>query len=268
MHKRLDMQEVKTKAQVDKVYEEYQKFIKVSEMPKYKFKYVNQKGTTIAEERYEHNAYYLIVANTLCTADYKAAAKGILFHEFTHILDEEELVQMYGFSHEDRNTQYVYKEVHAEQIKALYLLGCKTIDDTESIDKERISFQYNKKLYNIYDYLIVYQQELRGNIKQIENAIQKNTKINIYEFNNILNRIFYYVGIASIYLKYCDVNAYEELDIKDVWGYYGYGLDYLLKEFIKNPIGHHTRELIEAMSKMRLLIIVYFNKLGIIDDTL
>ena len=88
MHKRFDMQEVKTKAQVDKAYEEYQKFIKVSEMPKYKFKYVNQKGTTIAEERYENNTYYLIVANTLCTADYKAAAKGTLFHEFTHILDE------------------------------------------------------------------------------------------------------------------------------------------------------------------------------------
>lgn len=37
MHKRLDIQEVKTKAQVDKAYEEYQEFIKVSEMPKYKF---------------------------------------------------------------------------------------------------------------------------------------------------------------------------------------------------------------------------------------
>lgn len=268
MHKRLDMQEVKTKAQVDKAYEEYQKFIKVSEMPKYKLKYVNQKGTTIAEERYENNAYYLIVANTLCTADYKAAAKGTLFHEFTHILDEEELVQMYGFSHEDRNTPYVYKEVHAEQIKTLHLLGCKTIDDTGSIDKERISFQHNKQLYNIYDYLIEYQQELRGNIKQIENAIQKNTKINIYEFNNILNRIFYYVGTASIYLKYCDVSAYEKLDIKDVWEYYGYGLDYLLKEFIKNPIGYHTRELIEVMSKMRLLLMIHFNKLGIIDYTL
>lgn len=147
-------------------------------------------------------------------------------------------------------------------------MGCKTIDDTESIDKEMISFQYNKKLYNIYDYLIEYQQELRGNIKQIESAIQKNTRINIYEFNNILNRIFYYVGTASIYLKYCDVSAYEKLDIKDVWEYYGYGLNYLLKEFIKNPIGYHTRELIEAMSKIRLLLIVHFDKLGIIDDTL
>ena len=58
------------------------------------------------------------------------------------------------------------------------------------------------------------------------------------------------------------------MDIKDVWEYYGYGLDYLLKEFIKNPIGYHTRELIEAMSKIRLLLIVHFDKLGIIDDTL
>lgn len=268
MNKKDILQEAKTKTQVDKAYIDYQKFVKVPKMPVYKFKYTKQQGTTIAEERNENNTYYLIISDKLCTPDYKSIAKGILYHEFTHILDEEELVNKYGFSHEDRNTPYVYKEVHAEQIKTLHLLGCKTIDDTESIDKERISFQYNKKLYNIYDYLIEYQQELRCNIKQIESAIQKNTRINIYEFNNILNRIFYYVGTASIYLKYCDVSAYEKLDIKDVWEYYGYGLDYLLKEFIKNPIGYHTRELIEAMSKIRLLLIVHFDKLGIIDDTL
>ena len=40
---------------------------------------------------------------------------------------------------------------------------------------------------------------------------------------------------------------------------YEYGLDYPLKEFIKKPVGYHTRKLIEAMSKMRLLSIVHFN---------
>ena len=212
MRKKFDMQEVKTKTQVDKAYEEYQKFMKVSGMPKYKFQYINQQGTTIAEERYENNTYYLIVANTLCTDAYKAIAKGILFHEFTHILDEEELVQMYGFSHDDRNTPYVYKEIHAEQIKALHLLGCKTIDDLDGINKEKTSFQHKKSLYNIHDYLIECQKELRDNIELIEYAKQRNTQINIYEFNNILNRVFYYIAVASIYLKYCDASAYEELD--------------------------------------------------------
>lgn len=268
MRKKFDMQEVKTKTQVDKAYEEYQEFMKVSGMPNYKFKYISQQGTTIAEERYENNTYYLIVANTLCTAAYKAIAKGILFHEFTHILDEEELVSMYGFSHDDRNTPYVYKEIHAEQIKTLHLLGCKTIDDLDSIDKDKPTFQHKKSLYNIHGYIIECQKELRENIELIEYAKQSNTKINIYEFNNIINRIFYYIGTASIYLKYCDSNAYEELDIKDVWDYYGYNMNLLLKVFVENALGFHTKELIEAMAKIRLLIVQHYDKLKMIDDTL
>ena len=269
MRKKFDIQETKTKAQVDKAYEEYQDFMKVSGMPNYKFKYINQQGTTIAEERYENNTYYLIVANTLCTASYKAIAKGILFHEFTHILDEEKLVSMYGFSHDDRNTPYVYKEVHAEQIKTLHLLGCKTIDDLESIDKDKPTFQHKKSLYNIHDYLIECQKELRENIELIEYAKQCNTKINIYEFNNILNRIFYYIGTASIYLKYCDGSAYDELDIKDVWDYYGYNINMLLKTFCENELGHHTKELIKEIAQIRLSIVIYYgDKLKMIDDTL
>lgn len=262
------MQEMKTKAQVEKAYTDYQKFVKVSKMPTYKFKYINQQGTTIAEERNENNIYYLIISNKLCTNEYKSTAKGILYHEFTHILDEEELINKYGFSHNERNTMYVYKEIHAEQIKTLYLLGCKNIDDLESIDKDKISFQYKNEMYNIYDYLIEYQGELRNNIELIENAKNSKIKINIYEFNNIFNRIFYYIGAASIYLKYCNPNAYDALDIKDVWEYYGFGMNYLLKEVVKNDVGFHTKELIEAMAKMRNLLIQHFGKFEIIDVTL
>lgn len=268
MRKKFDIQEVKTRTQVDKAYLEYQEFMKVSGMPKYKFQYVNQRGTTIAEERYENNTYNLIIANTLCTVAYKAIAKGILFHEFTHIFDEEKLVNMYGFSHDDRNTPYVYKEIHAEQIKTLYLLGCKNIDDLGNIDKDRGSFQHKKSLYNIHDYLIECQKELRENIELIENARQSNTKIDIYEFNNILNRIFYYIGTASIYLKYCDESAYDELDIKDVWDYYGYNMNILLKAFTENELGYHTKELIEEIAQIRLSIVIYYGgKLKLVDDT-
>lgn len=267
MRKQFNIQEAKTKTQVDMAYREYQKFMKISNMPSYFFRYVKQNGTTIAEERFENNKYNLIIADTLCTT-YKDAAKGILFHEFTHIYDEEELSLIYGFSHDDRNTPYVYKEVHAEQIKTLYLLGCKTIDDLGSIDENRVCFHHKKNLYNIYDYLIVCQKELLENIELIEYAKLKNTQINIYEFNNILNRIFYYIGTASVYLKFCNINAYDELDIKDVWDYYGYGINLLPKVFLENSLGFHTKELIEAMAKIRLLIVQHYDKLKIIDDTL
>lgn len=267
MHKQFNIQEVKTKTQVDMAYREYQKFMQTSNMPSYIFRYVKQNGTTIAEERFENNKYNLIIADTLCTT-YIGAAKGVLFHEFTHIFDEEELVIKYGFSHDDRNTPYVYKEIHAEQIKTLYLLGCKTIDDLESIDENRVSFHHKKKMYNISDYLIECQKELRENIELIEYAKAKNIKINIYEFNNILNRIFYYVGTFSIYLKFCNINSYNEFDTKDVWDYYGYGINLLPKVFTENPLGFHTKELIEAMAKIRLLIVQHYDKLKIIDDTL
>lgn len=265
MRKKFDVQETKTKLQVEKAYEEYKKFMKVSSMPSYKFKYTIQESTTIAEERYENGSYYLIVANTLCSNAYRSIAKGILFHELTHILDEEELSRMYGFSHDDRNTPYVYKEIHAEQIRTLYLLGCETIEDLKGIDKEKVSFYSGKNLYNIHDYLIESQKELRENIKWIELTKQRKAKINMQEFNNVLNRIFYYIGTASIYLKYCDTSAYEELDIKDVWNYYGYNINLLLKEFISNSLGFHTKELIEAMGKIRALIFIEYDKLKIID---
>lgn len=265
MRKNFDIQEVKTKTQVDKAYEEYQEFMKVSGMPKYNFVYSNQKGSTIAEAIYNNNRYNLIIANTLCTT-YKEGAKGILFHEFTHILDEEELVNAYGFPYEDRNVKYVYKELHAEQIKTLYLLGCKTIDDLESINVDNETFMYGGKLYNIHDYLMEYKKEFSRNIATIERAKLTNTKIDMFEFNNMLNRILYYIGTASIYLKFCDTTAFDELSIQDIYDYYGCGLDLLIRVLLEQSIGFHTKEIVEAMAVVRKRIILYFgNDLKVID---
>lgn len=267
MRRKFDMQEVKTKTQVNKAYEEYQEFMKVSGMPKYNFIYSNQKGSTVAEAIYDNNRYNLIVANTLGTV-YKAGAKGILIHEFTHIYDEEELTRTYGISHEDRNIQYVYKEVHAEQIKALYLLGCKTFDDLDGINVNSETFLYGKNLYNIHDYLLEYKKEFIQIIDKIEFAKSTNTKIDLVEFNNLLNRIFYYIGTASVYLKYCNPSAFDELDIQPVYDYFGYGLNMLIKVLLEKPIGFHTKEVVEAMAKIRLLIVQHYGKLELIDDTL
>lgn len=259
MRKKFDMQEIKTKTQVDKAYEEYQEFMKVSGMPKYNFIYINQKGTTVAEAIYDNNRYNLIIANTLGTV-YKAGAKGILVHEFTHIYDDEELVKTYGFSHEDRNVQYVYKELHAEQIKTLYLLGCKTFDDLGNISVNSETFLYGKSLYNIHDYLLEYKKEFTKNISIIENAKKTNIQIDLVEFNNLLNRVFYYIGTASVYLKYCNPSAFDELDIQPVYDYYGYGLNMLIKVLLEKPIGFHTKEVVEAMAEIRKKIMYHFGE--------
>jgi hypothetical protein len=257
MRKQFDKQEAIIKTQIDKAYIEYQQFMKTSNMPKYKFIYSNQKGTTIAEARYENNMYNLIIADTMYTT-YKAGAKGTLFHEFTHIYDEEQLTNVYGFSHNDRNTPYVYKELHAEQVKSLFLLGCKTLDDIENVNPENKKFLYKQNLYTIYEYLLEYKTELINNIAMIEAAKKTNTKIDMYEFNIILNRIFYYIGTASVYLKYCNDSVYNELDIQCVYDYYGFGLEFLIKVLLENSIGYHTEELIKAMGSVRKNIVLHF----------
>lgn len=220
MRKPFNLQEAKLKMQIDKAYMDYQQFMKIEKLPQYKFIYTNQKGMTIAEMRYDKQQYNLIVADTLVN-NHKEEVKAILYHEFTHLYDEEMFVKLYGFSHMDRNTPYVYKELHAEQIKTLFLLGCKTIDDLESINVENKSFFFNGGIYNIYDYLMVYKEEFLDTIKKIETARTNNKKINMYDFNNYLNRIFYYIGTASVYIKYCDKTVFEELDIQPVYDYYG-----------------------------------------------
>lgn len=265
MRKPFNLQEAKLKMQIDKAYMDYQQFMKIEKLPQYKFIYTNQKGMTIAEMRYDKQQYNLIVADTLVN-NHKEEVRAILYHEFTHLYDEEMFVKLYGFSHMDRNTPYVYKELHAEQIKTLFLLGCKTIDDLESINVENKSFFLNGGIYNIYDYLMVYKEEFLDTIKKIETARTNNKKINMYDFNNYLNRIFYYIGTASVYIKYCDKTAFEELDIQPVYDYYGYGIDSLINKLLDNPIGYNTKELVQEMGKVRTDIIVHFGtELNVID---
>ena len=175
MRKPFNLQEAKLKMQIDKAYIDYQQFMKIEKLPQYKFIYTNQKGMTIAEMRYDKQQYNLIVADTLAD-NHKEEVRAILYHEFTHLYDEEMFVKLYGFSHMDRNTPYVYKELHAEQVKTLFLLGCKTIDDLQSINIENKSFFLNGGIYNIYDYLMVYKEEFLDTIKKIENARTNNKK--------------------------------------------------------------------------------------------
>jgi hypothetical protein len=265
MRKQFNLLEVKLKMQIDKAYIDYQKFMKTSHMPSYRFIYTSQKGTTIAEMRYDRKQYNLIVADTLET-NHKEEVRAVLYHEFTHLYDEENFVKEYGFSHDDRNTPYVYKELHAEQVKTLFLLGCKTIDDVENIDIDSKTFFLNGKMYNIFDYLMMYKKEFANIIDQIEKAITDKKKINMYEFNNYLNRIFYYIGTVSVYIKFCNKKEFDELDINQVYDYFGFGLESLLDELLKNPIGCHTEEMIKKMGKIRTDIIVHFGtELNVID---
>ena len=66
----------------------------------------------------------------------------------------------------------------------------------------------------------------------------------------------------------CQYIAFDELDIQPVYDYFGYGLNMLIKVLLEKPIGFHTKEVVEAMAKIRLLIVQHYGKLELIDDTL
>ena len=59
------------------------------------------------------------------------------------------------------------------------------------------------------------------------------------------------------------------MDIEDVWDYYGYNINNLLKIFSENELGYHSQELIKEIAQIRLSIVIYYgDKLKLIDDTL
>lgn len=123
------------KATVYEIYKEYQKFMHITDMPEYKI-YIKSKRKSyflhsldMACEEYEQGKYYLYVSDVAYDINIK---KEILFHEFTHIYDREYLYNKYHFSKEGKLADiniHPFTEIHAEQVRFLYMLGCKDIND-------------------------------------------------------------------------------------------------------------------------------------------
>lgn len=261
MAKRNTLEELKLKKKIDVVCKEFCSFMKIATIPDYNLLVVQQTGTTIAEEKYERGRYNLYVSNILDTY-YKDLAKGLVFHELTHIIDEEELCNKYNYLHTERNRPYVYKEIHAEQIRTLYLLGASDLDDIENLHKDNCSFFWvDRRLYKIFDYLQLAKRGLVNDIDAIKEAYIKGQKFSKEEFNNILSRVFGYIGVASIYVRYCADEDVDELRIDEICQFYGCDLDDVYDKVMELPIGCHSQEYIEYLGDIRIKIIVKFQRI-------
>ena len=76
------------------IYEEYQRFMSVNDMPRYKihFKKKSVETLELASIEYEGEIYNLYISDVAYNS---TNIKGILFHEFTHIVERFECYSRY-----------------------------------------------------------------------------------------------------------------------------------------------------------------------------
>lgn len=213
---------------IGSIYNEYQEFIcigqddKVKEMPAYKlhFKQYNQ-DLGLAAVEYEDGIYHLYVSDKT----YKSKERtGILFHEFTHIYDREFLYNKWKLSKDTKLgnvNMHIYTEIHAEQIRLLSMLGCNTIDEID------IKVDYNRVIQNMEGKEVSFYEYLKGFRKQLIKCTDEGKKIALYKgkineigLRSLIDKIAYYIGALSIYVKYCNYGVDELKDLSylsDFW---------------------------------------------------
>lgn len=209
---------------ISEIYEEYQRFMSINDMPRYKihFKKKSVETLELASVEYENGMYYLYISDVAYNS---INIKGILFHEFTHIYDREYLYSKYRFSKDGNKSNihtHTFTEIHAEQIKFLFMLGLKDINDTSTnINHNSIIYNMEDKQSSFYDYLKNYNEMLKDfyskRINVIKKSYQKTSKDKI---GSMVDKLLYYIGALSVYVKYCDykIDELKELNaIQDTW---------------------------------------------------
>lgn len=247
-------------------YTDYQRFMCISDMPDFGLIYHRLNPIDKAEEYYQCEMYMLNVYN----GAYNDKLKATLFHEFTHIYDDELFIKKHCISNSDNNKRkkWVYKEIHAEQIKTLYLLGNNTICDIPTIDHNTIIRGMRNEKISFHDYCIEYRDEL-NKIIDIMKSLQKGVfKMSLKQCCQDVNYILYYIGIASIYNRYCRYDIDTVLDLSYVANYLGQGINRLLEIYCNNNIEDIPKGTIIESGNIRWQIIKYIvEELKIVKDT-
>lgn len=238
------LQEDDMKKTVYDIYEEYQDFMCITDMPEYKI-YFKSKGKGLfthsldmAAEEYEQVTYNLYVSNVAYDSNVR---KEILYHEFTHIYDREFLYNKYRFGKEgklaDINT-HPFTEIHAEQVRFLYMLGCKNINDNpKGIAHNTVVWDINGKQLEFYDYL----KESKDSIDKI--FVQGVDKIKYHHkktskaiIGNMVDQLLYYIGALSIYIRYCNYKNDELMNLSNVDACWHVEIDKVIDLYCSNDI--------------------------------
>ena len=226
----------KRQSYIDNTYVEYQKFMKV-DMPEYNLHFRPRRGLEWASVNYKNDeGFNLYVSDKACKARHK---KELLFHEFTHLYDLDYLDKTYSYKKVGkaalRNT-HVYTEIHAEQVRFLYMLRCKTVTDVP------INITYNTEIYNIsgrkvgfYDYLSRYKSEIiRNYVTKMKRRTNKILKEEF--FINLELNVAYYIGALSVYRKYCDYRVDELMDLNEFAQFWNTDINSLIEFYCSHDL--------------------------------
>lgn len=216
-------EEMELKQEINDIYKEYQVFMETSDMPGYNLIFKEQRKCEIAATEYvKGQGHNLYISDTLFKEPNK---KARLFHEFTHIYDKEYLDAVYGFTkgtaRSDRCT-HVYTEIHAEQVRFLYMLGCNSItDEPKNVTENTIIYDLCGKETTFYDYLKNYKIKLElYYVEDVKKYISKIRTLNESAVEGMVDKICYYIGALTVYQKYCNYKLDDIMDlsvISDFW---------------------------------------------------
>lgn len=135
------------------IYSEYKNFIGNQKLPDFEivpFSRLKTNNSTEASITFKDKKYILNIEQHVFTIKPKTT-KSVLFHEFTHILDETTLLQQLRY--EDRKTLlHAYTEYHATQIEMMCACNFKNINDNRRLIDTDIIYDGNVP-QNIADYL-------------------------------------------------------------------------------------------------------------------
>lgn len=248
------------KETIYKLYEKYQLFMGITDMPNYEIHFkIKEKNCfsyslDFACEEYEHGTYHLYVSDVAYDSNVRTE---ILFHEFTHIYDREYLYNKYRFPREGRmadiNT-HAFTEIHAEQVRFLYMLGCKTVNNIpDSIDHNIIVSDINGRQSSFYNYLKDYKDRIdKIFVQGVEKIKQKHEKISKETIENMVLQLLYYIGALSIYTKYCSYKSDELMDLSNLADRWHVDIDKVIDLYCNNDI--NTLQKIDIVKKSEIMM--------------
>ena len=131
--------------------------------------------------------------HTLIVADNIIIEPYILYHEFTHILDDDinargDKVKYFLL--------YVYTEYHASQVELLKMLGAKSV-------KEQIAFSVSNNISTIAGQKTVQQYVDIKRMQAIDLFQRNDFPKNIEQLKTTIGVLFNYFGLCSICYMYC-----------------------------------------------------------------
>lgn len=199
--------------QIKECEKEFIKFMKIETMPRYTVEFYNisldeieKKGYGApARSKYDHSTgeHVLLVCENLPFMKYN------IFHEFTHILDNE----IYAKNDKIRYaTLFGYSEYHAAQVELMLLIGAKNIEDNSvhfSLE-DSVELYYGKR--QIIDFLDS-KYSFSMNLVR-EGGLTKS----IEQVSTTLGVLYNYWGMRSICMLYA-IDYKETADYKEIYSF-------------------------------------------------